>query len=117
MQLIGESNCYESIAVPFGCKIIAQIPRDSTLCTNSSLGDRAIEGIYVGADDATDSILVYVFKINKTMRFSDWKAFPKMFPFCDPDVLMNKRDFTDKDALKMHSQDEKEQKDFVNFRR
>ena len=40
-----------------------------------------------------------------------------MFPFCDPDVLMNKRDFTDKDALKMHSQDEKEQKDFVNFRR
>jgi hypothetical protein len=113
MQPIGVSNCYASIAVPFGCKVIAQVPKESTLCPNSSLGDRAVEGIYVGFDDSTECILAYIFKTKKIARFSDWKAFPRMFPFRDPDVVVNKRDFTEKDAKAMYTEDASEEQAFV----
>ena len=102
MQPVGVSNNRRAIAVPFGCKVIVQIPRDSSLCTDGSHGDRAMEGIYVGADDSTSSIHVHLFKTNKTELFADWKAFPDDFPFRDPDVLFDKSIFSAKDARRMH---------------
>ena len=71
MQPVGVSNNRREIAVPFGCKVIVQIPRESSLCTDGSHGDRAMEGIYVGADDSTSSIHVHLFKTNKTELFAD----------------------------------------------
>ena len=92
--------------MPFGCKVIVQIPRESSLFTDGSHGDRALEGIYVGADDSTSSIHVHLFKTNKTELFSDWKAFPDDFPFRDPDVLFDKSIFSAKDARRMHQIDD-----------
>jgi len=53
VQPVGVSNNRRAIAVPFGCKVIVQIPCVSNLCTDGSHGDRAMEVIYVGADDPT----------------------------------------------------------------
>jgi len=36
MQPVGVSNNRRAIAVPFGCKVIVQIPRESSLCTDGS---------------------------------------------------------------------------------
>jgi len=113
MQPVGVSNNRRAIAVPFGCKVIVQIPRESSLCTDGSHGDRAMEGIYVGADDSTSSIHVHLFKTNKTELFADWKAFPDEFPFRDPDVLFDKSIFSAKDARRMHQKDDAEEKDFI----
>jgi len=68
MQPVGVSNNRRTIAVPFGCKVIVQIPRESSLCTDGSHGDRAMEGIYVGADDSTSAIHVHLFKTSKTQH-------------------------------------------------
>ena len=113
MQPVGVSNNRRAIPVPFGCKVIVQIPRESSLCTDGSHGDRALEGIYVGANDSTSSIHVHLFKTNKTELFSDWKSFPDDFPFRDPDVLFDKSIFSAKDARRMHQIDDAEEKDFI----
>ena len=75
--------------------------------------DRAMDGIYAGADDSTSSIHVHLFKTNKTELFADWKAFPDDFPFRDPDVLFDKSIFSAKDARRMHQKDDAEEKDFI----
>ena len=109
MQPVGVFNNRRALAVPFGCKVIVQIPFES----NGSHGDQAIEGIYVGADDSTSSIHIHLFKTNKTELFADWKAFPNYFPFRDPDVLFDKCIFSAKDARRMHQKDDAEEKDFI----
>jgi hypothetical protein len=58
LRPIGVSNSHAAIAVPFACKIVAQVPRESSLVTNTTHGDRAVEGAYMGADATTDSIHV-----------------------------------------------------------
>jgi len=65
MRPVGGSNNHRFIAVPFGCKLIMQIPRESSLCTDDSHGSRAMEGILVGADHSTYSIHVYLFETTK----------------------------------------------------
>jgi len=45
MRTVGGSNNHRFIAVPFGCKLMVQIPRESSLCTDGSHGSRAMEGI------------------------------------------------------------------------
>ena len=69
---------------------MVQISRESSLCTDSSHGSRAMEGILVGADHSTYSIHVYLFETKKTQLSSDWTAFPDNFSFRDPDVLFDK---------------------------
>ena len=69
--------------------------------------------MYVGTDDATDAILVYVFKNKTVQRFTDWKAFPRMFPFRDTDVLINKRAFSAKEAMTVHKQDNTEEQESI----
>ena len=76
--------------MPFGCKLMVHIPRESSLCTDSSHGRRAMEDILVGADYSTYSIHVYLFEPKKTQLSSDWTAFPDDFSFRDPDVLFDK---------------------------
>jgi len=113
MRPVGVSNNHRSIAVPFGCKIIVQIPRESSLCTDGSHGSRALEEIYVGADHSTNSIHVYLFETKKTQLSSDWTAFPDDFSFRDPDVFSDKSIFPAKAAQQMHLEDDTEQKAFV----
>ena len=90
MRSVGGSNNHRFILVPFGCKLMVQIPRESSLCTDGSHGRRAMEGILVGADHSTYSIRVYLFETKKTQLSSDWTAFPDDFSFRDPDVLFDK---------------------------
>jgi len=47
-----------------------QIPRESSLCTDGSHGDRVMEGIYVEVDDSTLSIHVHLFETNKMELFA-----------------------------------------------
>jgi len=71
MQPVGVYNNRRAIAVPFGCKVRVQIPRESSLCTDGSHSDCVMESIYVRADDSTSSIDVHLFKMNKTELFAD----------------------------------------------
>ena len=103
--------------MPFGCKVIVQIQRESSLCTDGGHSDRAREGIYVGADDSLSSIHVHLFKTNITELFADLKVFPDDFPFRDPDMLFDmlfdKSIFSAKDARRMHQKDDAEDRDFI----
>jgi len=114
MQPAGVSNKRRAIAVPFGCNVIVQIPRESRLCTDGSHVYRAIEGIYVGADDTTSSIHVHLFKTNRTEVFADWKAHSDDFSFHDPDVLFDKSIFSAKDARRMHQKDDAEAREMTS---
>jgi len=102
MQPVGVSNNLRAISVPCGCTTIVQIPRESSLCTDVSHSDWAIEEIYIGVDDSTSSIHVHLFKTNKMKRFADWKASPDDLSFNDPDVLFNKSIFSAKDVRRIH---------------
>jgi len=113
MLPVGGSNNHRFIAVPFGCKRMVQIPRESSLCTDDSHGSRAMEGIPVGANHSTNSIHVYLFETKKTQLSSDWTAFPDDFSFRDPDMLFDKSIFSAKAAQKMHLEDDAEKKAFV----
>jgi len=71
IQPAGVFNNRRGIAVPFECKVPVQIPRKSSLCTDGSHGDWAMEDIYVGVNDSTCSFHVHLFKTNKTELFAD----------------------------------------------
>ena len=77
MQPVGGSNNHRFIAVPFGCILMVQIPRESSLCTDGSHGSRAMEGILVGADHSTHSIHVYLFETKKDAAFLRLDSFPR----------------------------------------
>jgi len=47
---------YKNIAVPFGSRVMAQLPREHRLVNNRSFADRFIEGTYFYSDSSTDSI-------------------------------------------------------------
>ena len=68
MQPVGVCNSWRAIAVPFGCKVILQIPRESSLCTDGSHSDQAMEGMYVGVDDSTSSIHPRCLQIEKRLQ-------------------------------------------------
>jgi len=89
MQPVEVSNNQPAIAVPFGCKVIVQIPRESSLCTDGSHGDRAMEGIYVRVDDSTSSIHVHS-KLTRWSCFQLGKHFETIFLFRDLDLLFDK---------------------------
>jgi len=38
---------YKTVAVPFGSRVIAQLPREHSLVKNGSFGDRFVEGTYL----------------------------------------------------------------------
>ena len=38
---------YKTVAVPFGSRVIAQLPREHRLVKNGSFGDRLVEGTYL----------------------------------------------------------------------
>ena len=44
---------YKTVAVPFGSRVIVQLPREHRLFKNGSFGDRFIEGTYLYSDSAT----------------------------------------------------------------
>ena len=44
---------YKTVVVPFGCRVIAQLPREDRLVNNGSFGGRFIEGTYLYSDSAT----------------------------------------------------------------
>ena len=95
-------------------QFVAQVPRESSLLTNTTHGDRAVEGAYMGADASTDSIHVQVFKTKSVQLFSDWKAFPNPWPFQDPSVLKTDTDFDVTHVKHMHNEDDAESLQLVS---
>jgi len=89
MQPVRVSNNRPAIAVPFGCKVIVQKSRESSLCTDGSHCNRAMEGIYVEEDDSTSSIHV-LSKLTRQSCFQIGKHFQTIFLFRDRDVLFDK---------------------------
>jgi len=50
---------YKTVAVPFGSRVIAQLPREHHLVKNGFSGDRFVEGTYLYSDSTTPCIWMY----------------------------------------------------------
>jgi len=93
MQPVGVSNNRRVIAVPFGCKVIFQIPRESSLCTDGSQCRWQLKASTQEQTTPLPQFMSIFFKNNKTELCADCKIFPDDFPFHDPDMLFDKSMF------------------------
>ena len=76
-----------TVNIPFGCRVLARIPREHRLVSNGSFGDRFVEGIYLHSDTKTPCIFIYVFSAKAKMLVQDFEFFPEDYPFRNPNCL------------------------------
>jgi hypothetical protein len=95
----------DTVAMPFGSRIVSTIPREHRLVVNGSLRDRFAEGIYLHADHATPTIRMYDFGSRSEISVQDFKSYPDEFPFRDQSCLMRPSQKLTKDMLAMHAED------------
>ena len=67
-----------SVNIPFGCRVLARIPREHRLVTNDSFGDTFVEGIYLHGDTKTLCIFIYVFSAKAKMLVQDFEFFRRL---------------------------------------
>ena len=84
MQPVGVSNNHRSIAIPFGCRVIVQIPREFSLCTDGSHGDRAMDGIFVGQTTPHHLFTLISLRPTKRIYLQTGKHFPTTFLSATP---------------------------------
>jgi len=49
-------STYKTVVIPFGSRVMTQLPREHRLVKNGSFGDRFVEGTYLYSDSATPCI-------------------------------------------------------------
>ena len=82
----GFSGTYKAIAVPFGSRVIAQLPREHRLVKNGSFGDRFVEGTYLYSDSATLCIWMFSIALQPKIKVQDFKSYRLQFSFKDPKI-------------------------------
>ena len=93
---------YKTDAVPFGSRVIAQLPREHRLVKNGSFGDRFVEGTYLYSDSATPCIWMFMITLQCKIKVQDFKSYPLQFPFKDPSCLTRNTPTIMKEMSKMH---------------
>ena len=92
---------YKTVAVPFGSRVIAQLPQEHHLVKKRSFGDRFVEGTYLYSDSATPCIWMFSIALQRKIKVQDFKSDPLQFPFKDPSCLTRNM----KEMSKMHEED------------
>ena len=95
---------YKTVAVPFGSRIIAQLPREHRLVKNGSFGDRFVEGTYLYSDSTTPCIWMFSIALQRKIKVQDFKSYPLQFPFKDPSCLTRNMPTIMKEMSKMHEE-------------
>ena len=95
------------VAVPFGSRVIAQLPREHRLVKNGSFGNCFVEGTYLYSDSATPQACIWMFSIALQLKIKvqDFKSYPLQFPFKDPSCLTRNTPTIMKEMSKMHEED------------
>ena len=96
---------YKTVAVPFGSRVIAQLPREHRLVKNGSFGDRFIEGTYLYSDSAAPCIWMFSIALQRKIKVQDFKSYPLQFPFKDPSCLKRNTPTIVHEMYKMHEED------------
>ena len=74
---------------PWGCRVIAHLPREHPQVRDTTHSDRGVEGAYMGWSLTTHTVLLYSFKDRKVLRLSDPTFFDQDMPFKNPECLVN----------------------------
>jgi len=98
-------STYKTVSVPFGNRVIAQLPREHRLVKNGSFGDRFVEGTYLYSDSATPCIWMFSIALQRKIKVQDFKSNPLQFPFKDPSCLTRDTPTIMKEMSKMHEED------------
>jgi len=96
---------YKTVAVPFGSRVISQLPREHRLVKNGSFGDCFIEGTYPYSDSATPCIWMFSIALQRKVKVQDFKSYPLQFPFKDPSCLTRNTPTIVQEMSKMHEED------------
>ena len=94
-----------TVNIPFGCRVLARIPREHRLVSNGSFGDRFVEGIYLHSDTKTPCIFIYVFSAKAKMLVQDFEFFPEDYPFRNPNCLTRRATELHAEMKRMHAED------------
>ena len=93
---------YKAIAVPFGSRVIAQLPREHRLVKNGSCDDHFVEGTYLYSDCATPCIWMFSIALQRKIKVQDFKSYPLQFPFKDPKIHTLAQMRADEDTSNLH---------------
>jgi len=63
---------HKTVAVPFGSRVIVQLPREHCLVKNGSFGDRFVEGTYLYSDSATPRIWKFSIALQRKIKAQDF---------------------------------------------
>jgi len=94
-------GAYKTVAVPFGGRFIAQLPREHRLVKN----DRFVEGTYLYSDSATPCIWMFSIALQRKIKVQDFKSHPLQFSFKDQSCLTHNTPKMIKEMSKMHEED------------
>jgi len=80
-------STYKTVTVLFGCRVIAQLPREHRLV--ESFGDWCIEGTNLYGDPATPCINFQYStpSLQRRIKVKDFKSYSPQFPFKDASCL------------------------------
>ena len=78
-------HCHpEKLLHPPGYLVHVTDPKDHPEVKDSSLGARALEGIFLGNDPNSPLVRAYIPRLNRIVSANEVKTFPDHCPFLDP---------------------------------
>jgi hypothetical protein len=87
-------HCHpEKLLHPPGCLVHVTLPKDHPEVKGSSLGARALEGIFFGNDPNSPLVRAHIPRLNRIVSANEVKIFPDHCPFLDP-CMYDTTDFT-----------------------
>ena len=89
----------------WGCYCTGHLPREHPLVVDATNDDRRIEGVFLGWDTSSPTAWIWSVKHRKEMRMADPQFHSHLFPFLDPQCLVNSHDLPDAAVLEMHAAD------------
>jgi hypothetical protein len=95
----------DTVAIPFGCRVVSTLPREHRRVVNGSFGDRFVEGIYLHADSHTPTIRMFDLATKTEISVKDFKFYPDEFPFRNHTCLTRSPEALQKEITSMHVED------------
>ena len=99
-----DQNLERDIQV-WGCYCTGHLPREHPLVIDATNDDHSVEGVFLGWDTSSPTAWIWSVKYRKEMRMADPQFHSHLFPFLDPQCLVNAKDLPDATVVDMHATD------------
>jgi len=96
---------YKKVAVFFGSRVIAQLPREHRLVKNGSFGNCLVENTYLYSNSSTPCIWMFSIALQHKIKVQDFKSYPLQFFFKDPSCLTRNTPTIMKEMSQIHEED------------